>query len=295
MNRNEIILGQIDRNGSGLEIGPSYNPVAAKKDGYNVQIIDHLNREQLREKYREVDTAAIEEVDFIYNGESFLELTNRPHHYDWIIASHLVEHTTDLIHFINDCQAVLKGSGVLCLAVPDARFCFDYFRPLTGLGSVIDAFLDKRRIHTAGTAVESILNCVDVNGKITWSKMPRRGFHFRNEYADAVSLMRELEGDTSYRDFHNWCFTPYSFRLLLHDLHHLGFIAMQEIAFIPTSGLEFFVFLGPNGAGPRMDRLEMLQAIDRELSVKAAPLASLSGRWRLMKDRFLRHVRSGRF
>jgi predicted SAM-dependent methyltransferase len=295
MNRNEIILGQIDRYGVGLEIGPSYNPVAAKKAGFNVQIIDHLDSEQLREKYSDIDNSAIEDVDFIYNGESFLELTNRPQNYDWIIASHVVEHSTDLIHFINDCQTVLKGSGVVCLAVPDFRFCFDYFRPLTSLGSVIDAYLDKRRIHTIGTAVESSLNCVDVDGKITWSKMPRRGFHFRHGYDDAVSLIKELKGDVDYRDFHNWCFTPFSFRLLLHDLYHLGFISMREVAFIPTNGLEFFLTLGLHGSGPMMERFELLQMIDRELSVKAAPFASLSSRWYLMKDRFMRHLRAGRF
>lgn len=295
MNRTDVILGMIDKHGVGLEIGPSFNPVAPKSAGFNVHIIDHLNREQLREKYKDLDTAAIEEVDFVYNGESFLELTNRPHHYDWIIASHLIEHTTDLVHFLNDCQAVLKESGLLCLVVPDARFCFDYFRPLTGLGSVIDAYLDKRRIHTIGTVVESALNFVEVRDRITWSKLPRQGFRFRSTYADTISLMKELEGETTYRDYHNWCFTPHSFRLLLHDLYHLGFVALREVTFIQTGGLEFFVFLGLHGKGPQMDRLQLLREIDSELSAKATPFASLATKLRLTMERFLRHLRTGRF
>ena len=47
MNRNEKILAHINKAGFGLEIGPSHNPVAPKKEGYNVSIIDHMTKQEL--------------------------------------------------------------------------------------------------------------------------------------------------------------------------------------------------------------------------------------------------------
>ena len=116
MNRTEKILYHVDKEGRGIEIDPSYSPVAAKKDGYNVHIIDHLNREQLISKYSDhhhVDLDNIEEVDFVWDGHPYSDLTGKTKHYDWIIASHVIEHTPDLIGFLVECDSILKDDGVL--------------------------------------------------------------------------------------------------------------------------------------------------------------------------------------
>lgn len=133
MDRKEVLLSAIDRNGVGLEIGPSHNPVAPKREGFNVSIIDHLSKSELIKKYQNsgVNLAAIEEVDYIWRGERYADLVGQRECYDWVIASHVIEHSPDLIGFLQSCAEVLKPEGVLSLAVPDARFCFDQFRPIT--------------------------------------------------------------------------------------------------------------------------------------------------------------------
>lgn len=70
MNRKNKILRHIFKDGHGIEIGPSHNPVAPKKEGYQVHIIDHMNREQLINKYKDhhVNLKNIEEVDFVWQG-----------------------------------------------------------------------------------------------------------------------------------------------------------------------------------------------------------------------------------
>src|SRR6476620_5084784 len=45
--RREKALVMIDRNGLGLEVGPSYSPIAPKKAGFNVHILDHASAEEL--------------------------------------------------------------------------------------------------------------------------------------------------------------------------------------------------------------------------------------------------------
>jgi hypothetical protein len=49
------------------------------------------------------------------------------------------EALVDLIRFLNDCDSLLKKAGILSLAVPNKRYSFDHFRPITGIGRVVDA------------------------------------------------------------------------------------------------------------------------------------------------------------
>lgn len=44
------IMHGLKKDGLGLEIGPSHNPIAPKKAGYNVHIVDHASAEELRAK-----------------------------------------------------------------------------------------------------------------------------------------------------------------------------------------------------------------------------------------------------
>ena len=97
MDRKERLLFLFDATGIGLEIGPSFNPLLPKRDGYDVETLDHLSAADLREKYKNapnVDLSAIEEVDHLSDGSSILQLIGKPEHYDYIVASHVIEHTT---------------------------------------------------------------------------------------------------------------------------------------------------------------------------------------------------------
>ena len=124
MTRTELILSMIDLSGIGLEIGPGYNPLLPKSFGHRVETLDHATAEQIREKYRNdpsVDISRIEEVDFVSDGRSIAEVVSKSGHYDYIVASHVIEHTTDMLGFLKDCQTLLKKTGNLVLAVPDKR------------------------------------------------------------------------------------------------------------------------------------------------------------------------------
>ena len=54
-----------------VELGPSHAPIAAKRDGWRVVVVDHAPREALVDKYEGhpgVDTSRIEEVDVVWAG-----------------------------------------------------------------------------------------------------------------------------------------------------------------------------------------------------------------------------------
>ena len=130
LSRNEKILYGCNIQGIGLEIGASFSPVASKKAGYRVEVLDHADTATLREKYKgqNVDISNIEQVDYVWSGEPLDILTGKENYYDWIVASHVIEHTPDFLSFVQQCEIMLKPGGLLCLAVPDHRYGFDIFR-----------------------------------------------------------------------------------------------------------------------------------------------------------------------
>jgi predicted SAM-dependent methyltransferase len=266
--RKARVLSTIAKRGLGVEIGPSIDPIAPKSEGYRVHVIDHVDRQALLAKYANhpVELDRIEEVDFVWRGESYTELTGRPKHYDWIIASHVIEHTPDLVSFLADCESILKDDGVLSLVVPDKRYCFDRFRPLTGLGRVVDAHVARRRQPSAGAVAEHHLYAVGKAHQLAWYSGAPGEYTSIHSAAESRELMRQVRDTPFYKDVHNWCFVPHSFRLLVEDLHALGYARLREVSFHATEGSEFYITLGRRGKGPRRSRRDLLQAIDRELA-----------------------------
>lgn len=302
MTREEKLLLHVKKDGFGVEIGASHAPIAPKKSGYNVHIIDHATREELIEKYENdnLNLENIEEVDFVWKGEDYSELTGKNGFYDWIIASHVIEHTPNLIGFLNSCDKILKETGVLSLAIPDARFCFDHFRPISGLAKVLDAHYQNQKLTSPGTIAEYFLNFVHKDNRPDWGEnavlKEDYSFSFSNEEV-LKTLEKSLE-NKEYVDCHAWCFTPHSFRLMIHDLYELGFIKLKEVDFSPSEGCEFFIVLGRNGKGNNLSRLEMLQTVNLEILKGTNPDLVLKTGLIKMKDKarfrfrnFIRKIR----
>lgn len=262
MGRQQKILKHVSKDGYGIEIGPCHHAIAPKREGYKVHVIDHASRNQLQEKYagQGLPLENIEEVDFVWNGQPYAELTGKSKFYDWIIASHVIEHTPDLIGFLNDCDSIMKDDAIISLVIPDKRYCFDHFRPVSGLSKIIDSHLTPQKSHTVGTVAEYFLNVVSNDGQIAWEPGFRGDYEPIHTIEEAIQNMSAADDGNEYIDVHAWCFTPHYFRLIIRDLHSLGLIPFKEVDFAPTSGCEFYVTLGRKGEAPRnVSRLDMLR------------------------------------
>jgi SAM-dependent methyltransferase len=241
--REQIILRGIDKATPGLEIGPSHRPIAAKRDGFNVRILDHLDATALRDKYAThgVDIDAIEEVDYVWSGQPLDELV-AGEQFAWIIASHVIEHVPDLVGFLNACETILAPGGVLSLAVPDKRYCFDCERENSPLGRVIDVAHAQLTNHSPGTAAEYFLKVRRKGGQIAWDDRHQGAIEPVHGLEDALHAMAKVR-EGHYFDLHAWVFTPDSFRQIIRDLYDLRLVGLQEQFFHPTRGCEFFVTL----------------------------------------------------
>lgn len=268
MDRTAIILRDIDRNGLGLEIGPSHNPIAPRRSGFRVRTVDHLDRDGLVAKYagHGVDTGAIEEVDHVWRGEPLSELVGEPGGFDWIIASHVIEHVPDLVGFLRECTVLLAPHGTLSLAIPDKRYCFDHFRPHSTTGEALQAWLERRTRHPPGLVFDYFASAVNLDGSIAWqagSRGDMKGIHaLEQAWAQCQAAAAP---DAPYQDIHAWRFTPSAYRLIVADLQRLGLLELAIASEVETIGSEFFVSMR-RGPASTPDRLALARGIHRELA-----------------------------
>ncbi len=261
--RVEKALSVIDKSGLGLEIGPSYNPLAPRKLGYNVHILDHLNASQLREKYANgaQDIRNIEEVDFVWKGEKFADLIGNKSCYDWIVASNVIEHVPDFIGFLQQCRGLLKPSGVLSLVIPDKRYCFDYFSQLDLTDSFLDAFYEQRTKPTPGQVFSYFSNYTIRDSFVAWHPGYTGDIKLRYTFDYAKEMCDKAISHDDYIDVHCWRFIPESFRLIISDLNKLGLLGMSIVKEFDTEGFEFHVTLGKGAPESAENRLQMLAQI----------------------------------
>jgi glycosyltransferase involved in cell wall biosynthesis len=270
MTREDQIRRGFDRDMRLLEIGPSYNPIIPKADGWNTTVIDHVSRADLISKYEAMGVDRvdlIEQVDFVWKGERLDVLIPKTLHgtYDGLIASHVGEHLPDLVGFIRSVTNILNDNGIISLALPDKRGCFDFFQPLTVLGDVIAAYIEGRTRHQLRTFINQSAYFVNKGSKAGWSYEDNAEFELANSLAMVEDVIKNFnDSETSeYVDSHAWAFTPASFRLLIYELNLLGYIDWIVGGIDAAPGVEFYVWLkrGRIAVSPEYNnarRLEML-------------------------------------
>jgi SAM-dependent methyltransferase len=269
LDRIEKALALVNRDGLGLEIGPSHNPIAPKSQGFNVHVLDYLSAAELREKFKDddVDLDRIEEVDFVGHGKPLPELVGGEHCYDWLIASHVIEHIPDPVSFLIGCEQVLRPDGVVSLIVPDKRYCFDHFRPLSTTGELLDAFEQKRTRPSAGSVFDYTVDAVDQDGRIAWSAHDSGEFAPLFTFDEARRRWERARQSNDYLDAHIWRFVPESFRLIVQDLQKLGLTNLRITKDFGTTGHEFHVTLAKGRPHHGIvERLRVLSQLDRDPS-----------------------------
>lgn len=279
MDRKATILKGIDRKMSGIEVAPWGAPMAPKRDGFNVKILDVFDKETLLKRARadanippdQYET--IEEVDFVGGATEIAEIVPSELHgtFDYVICSHVLEHMPNPIKFLQGCQAVLKPGGLVSMAVPDARACFDYFRPHTALGEWLESHFEKRPRPA----------CRQVFDLHAYSAAARIGDqnaiafdlgHGQEEIVVTGDLeasyrewLAEIGGPGKYNDTHCTVVTPASLELLITECCYLGLFSMSIENISATNVYEFYVRLRNAPASDERLSKENINATRAEL------------------------------
>jgi SAM-dependent methyltransferase len=127
-------LGARFLRGNGLEIGALHSPFPVPASA-GVRYVDRYTTAQLREEYPELGDVPFAEVEIVDDAETLATVGDGSQ--DFVIASHVLEHTEDPIGALQHQLRVLRRGGVLLLALPDRRHGIDRRRQATPLEHVL--------------------------------------------------------------------------------------------------------------------------------------------------------------
>jgi hypothetical protein len=248
MSRRSEALKQIDlKKGRGLELGPLYSPVISK-DEARVEYVDHMSIKDLRKKYagHHLPFNQFVSVDHVLINNS-LKQTLKSKKYDYIVASHVIEHIPDMVSWLKDVASVLSDGGILSLVIPDKRYTFDILRNESRPADVIGAYLDK---YTRASSAIMYDYTIEFRNKIVpeevcnnpyadYSKKPKNSLN--RVWQDCLDNLKP----NNYVDSHCNVFTPYSFFNILRSLieHDLFDYEVAYFSNTPINQLEFYVSL----------------------------------------------------
>ena len=290
----------------GIEIGPYFQPLAPKRLGYNCLAVDVCDAVTLRQRALEDPNLPdqvideIEEVDLLGSSsaiEELVEARDRLGTFDYIISSHSFEHLPDPVRFLQGCSKVLRPGGILSMALPDRRTCFDHFRPHSTLAELLDAYFAARDRPTLAQVFEQAsLRCC-------FGAQQSLGFALDDDPAQIVPLTWLSEAFAQwqnlraqpdvYHDVHCWTFTPASFELIMRDLIFLKLISWNILEISETVGAEFYVQL-KNRVGYETDlaadrfyrqRRELLFRMNDEMAANCASNYHRNGEQELREAR----------
>jgi len=254
MDRAEELRRYVTREARGIEIGPYFTPLTPRRGGFHSVHLDVFDEEELRRRaaadpaLKKSDEKRIEPVDLVGSAVDIATLVQGKYgneQFGYVISSHNFEHLPDPIAFLQGCQSVLKPDGVLSMAVPDYRYCFDFYRARSETGALLEAFAERRRRPSATQVFQWASTVSEVRGSGAWHAGETELPVPTGDLAGAFALWTAMNADPDmpYTDAHCWTFTPASFRLIIEDLRFLGLHTFEVVAVSPTYGSEFFVHL----------------------------------------------------
>ena len=247
--RRDKLLKRIDpARQRGLEIGPLDKPIVGRADG-DVRYVDFTDADELRRRHvgtPGVDPARIVDVDYIWGARRLAEEIGSTERFEYVIASHVVEHVPDLIGWFDELAEILRPGGLLSFIVPDKRYTFDRLRPTTEVPELVDAHLERRRKPSMKQVFEHYARHTRVDAAMAWAgTLDEATLERVHDERFALEVCREAMTSGRYVDAHCWVFTPRSFLDLLRVLAEMGLGVFRVVEFFPTvrGEIDFFVTL----------------------------------------------------
>jgi SAM-dependent methyltransferase len=225
-----------------LEIGPFCNPLLR---GPHVSYFDVLSQDELIARARLIglglDPAGVPHIDYV-SPTGDLSTVNR--RFDVVASSHCLEHQPDLVGHLQDVGRLLLPGGAYFLLVPDKRYCFDYFIPLSSLAEIMIARHERRRVHTLRSVIEHRALTTHNDSLRHWHG--DHGVMFENfEQRLQVALREFDDAKGGHIDVHAWYFTPESASAILAALQNMRLspLAVHRVYATRYGANEFWMIL----------------------------------------------------
>ena len=240
----------------GLEIGPLASPRVGKNEG-PIRYLDHASTDELKQKYAtnpvmRTKLHTIVDVDYVIGAnKTIADAVGKDAPFDYVIASHVIEHIPDPVGWMAEVASVLRPGGILSLIIPDKRYSFDINRAVTDISDLVDANLRNLRQPSYRQAYDFYARAIagQVDADAVWAgaadyttTLPD---HHDDPDAAALAACRRMQTSDAFVDVHCYVFTPDSFLDLFAKLARLDLVDFELASFFPTEvgALEFTVGL----------------------------------------------------
>lgn len=261
MTRKEKLFCKINlKNKKGLEVGALDHPTLMPGEG-DIEYLDYTTTEALRKAHANNPFVKVDQIVQVKHvwGEEDLSVSVGKEVYDYVIASHVIEHVPDVITWLREISSILKKEGVFTLIVPDKRFIFDAKRNLTTTGDLLEAFYNRQRKPTIKNIFDYISRHVHVNVEDLWAGRANAE-DYKNVHTptEAMEFCNRLIQKNEYVDAHCWVFTPISLITILQELVELKLLEFEVASFFPsaTNEIDFFISLRKLTDSPERTKIQ---------------------------------------
>ncbi len=232
-----------------LEIGPFDNP---KCVGDNTKYFDIYDSERLKkeakERGREYNNVP-QKIDYV-SSQGDLLIVNEA--FDLVFSCHSIEHQPNLINHLRNVEKLLKPKGCYAMIVPDMRYTFDYYSPISTLGQVIEDYENDKMFNSLSDVLNMSFLRTHNNPLRHWRGDHGKPFGLRDshlekeayvniggkifcdsgnmDYTEIKELIQHYKKSREngvYIDAHSYRFTPKSFEYIIFVLKKLGYIDLD--------------------------------------------------------------------
>jgi SAM-dependent methyltransferase len=280
LDRTQKLLGGLDiAQTIGLEIGALNCPMLRPPEA-RIRYVDHTDQATLREKYANeagVRPEDIVPVDAVWGDHTLAECFPGEQ-FDYVIASHVMEHVPDAVGWMAEIASVLRPGGQLIMALPDRRYSFDLERRDTSLADWVDNHLRGVRRPTPGQVFDFNANSIDWDHMRAWfSPAPARHRHYVGR--DYALEQARLAQHGAYVDVHCSVFTARALLELLDGLLELGLLAYRldrfYVAPVGSGEMSLILRREPDGADPEAARATIRAMLESGVDTEGLELDTL--------------------
>ena len=123
----------------------------------------------------------------------------------------MIEHVPNLISWLQGLFLALKPGGSLFLVIPDKRYTFDFQRPLTTFGQLLEDFLSERQHPSVATIYDHYSSAVELEGSNVWAGLIENADLIPMFPKRLPEIAQDVHKNQNYHDVHVSTFTPWSF------------------------------------------------------------------------------------
>jgi Methyltransferase domain len=241
----------------GLEIAPYFDPCISKQS-HDILYTDYIDNETIAAKAQENPGTRgkdLPEVDFVWrSGEALAACVPDGRRFDYILASHVMEHVPDPVGWLNQLLSVMHVGGKLILFLPNRYYNVDCYRTETSFAQLVAWWIEQSPHPTKDQVLDFMTSALDLrhNDGTQWDEVGFPVIKSAPFYSDkdSIDTAIAIHGSSSYLDIHCSVWTVASLQAHIARLTEAGILNVK-VERVHSEESEFLCILEKAGEPSR--------------------------------------------